>query len=237
MTAAFTILSLGFAAYRIRKGLFTKPEWLLLAIWAAHFLLESVQLVSFASLSLHRPAPEYFYSARFMCPADFLTWGWLAWGIVRLKRLWKYALAAGALVVVYDAVLLVKPKLPVGRRGAYVAAANWAAEKIRADWAARGEGATGEYVFDLGEYRTAARPVVDCHTARVAYLVGGRSNGIAEGDPKHEDARLEKLKTLDEADYWIQDLRTDDSPGADWELMDTFRRGKYVLPLYRRIRK
>jgi len=220
MTTAFTVLSLLAVAYRMRKKLVTRAEWMLLALWLGHFAIEELQLVAHMR--------RFYYGARFMRPAEFLLWPWGAWAMARFWRAAPVAkrivLAVLLLAVVYDSVLLIKANLPVGRRGAYVAAANWAAEKIGRDW--RGPAADGKAIFDAGEYRTALRPVVDCHTARLAYLVGGRSNGIETS---------EEIEHADRPDYWMQDVRREDPPGDGWELMGTYRRGKYELPLYRRI--
>lgn len=222
MTTVFTLLALVVAAYRIRRRLFTRAEWILLVLWAGHFVLE---------LGFMYVDHMFFrFEARFFRPADFLTWFWLAWAVVELWRrgkAWRGILVAAlALIVTYDGVMLARAKIPVGRRNAYAAACDWAAEKIRSDW--KGPASDTNFVFALGEYRTDRRPIVDCHSARVPYLVGGRSNGMDDGVEK-------KVRELDRPDYWIQDLRQDDPPkGDDWVLMDTFRRGKYELPLYRR---
>jgi len=223
VTTAFTILSLCVAAYRIRRRLFTRAEWILLALWAGHFLFELAVM--------YGEFMRFRFEARFFRPAEFLTWGWLAWGVVRLwccgpgwRRMF-FALLG--LVLLYDGIMLTRAKIPAGRRNAYAAACDWAAEKIREDW--KGPACDTNFVFTLGEYRTDRRPVVDCHSARVPYLVGGRSNGM-------DDGVYEQVAELDRPDYWIQDLRTDDPPtGSEWELMGTFRRGKYELPLYRRV--
>lgn len=223
MTTLFTILSLAVAAYRIRKRLFTRPEWILLALWVAHFLFELA--VMYGEYMRFRFEPRFFH------PAEFLIWFYLAWGAIEL---WKRGgfrrlllCAALTLIVAYDVVLLVRPKIPGCRRNAHAGACEWAAEKILADW--KGPARDSTFVFSLGEYRTNRRPIIDCHSARVPYLVGGRSNGM-------DDGVVEQVRELDRADYWIQDLRADDPPqGDEWELMDVFKCGKYELPLYRRV--
>lgn len=214
MSTSFAILSLLVAGYRIRKGLFTRPEWALLSFWALHLVLEFLQL--FFDLK------SYHFEIRFFQPADFLVFGWLAWGVVTWWRRVRWlAVAAVAAVAVYNAVMLVKAQLPVGRRAAYAAACEWAASRIRADW--HGPARDAECAFSIKEYHLPNRPVVDAHSARVPYLVGGRLD-MAEA----------VFKDVDVPDYWIQDIASEDPPKSGYELVDVFRRGRYELHLYRR---
>lgn len=222
MTTLFTILSILVIAYRAKKRLLTKVELVLLAIWFIHFVFEESQVVLYVG--------RFHYDPRYLRPAEFLLWGWLAWGLVHLSEILpqfnrRWLLLPLGLIVIYNSILLIKPRLPVGRRGAYVAACDWAAEKIRSDW--QGPVKDEEFVFSIRRYRVPDRPVIDCYSARLPYVVGGRSNGNAVD---------EKTVELDQADYWIQDLRWEDPPGEGWELMDTFTRGKHKFPLYRRKR-
>lgn len=216
MTTALTILSLAVAAYRIKKGLFTRLEWFLLLFWLGHFALEEAQLI----VKFH----HFRYDPRYFRPALFLSWIWLAWGVSTYwsKVKW-YALSALAAICIFDAVLVVKPNLPFGRRGAYVRACDWAVEKIRADW--KGPSRDPDIGFSLGEYHTPYRPVVMAHVARVPYLLNGRQ------------ALLTDFGKEDFPDYWIIDVRRDDPPRAGFELMDTYRQGKFAFELYRRRRK
>lgn len=224
MTTAFTILGLAVGAYRFRHRLLTRAEWMLLAIWAGHFLFELV--IMYAEHGFFR------YEARFFRPTGFLTWFWLAWGVARAWQSGGRVLRRGlvlalALLVTYDVVMLTRARIPRSRRNAYAAACDWAAERILADW--KGPSCDTNFVFTLGEYRTNRRPVIDCYSARIPYLVGGRSNGM-------DDDVADLVRELDRPDYWIQDLRRDEPPtGPEWELMDTFTRGKYTFPLYRRV--
>lgn len=216
MTTALTILSLAVAAYRIKKGLFTRLEWFLLLFWLGHFALEEAQLI----VKFH----HFRYDPRYFRPASFLSWIWLAWG---LSTYWSkvkwYALSALAAICIFDAVLVIKPKLPFGRRGAYVRACDWAVEKIRADW--KGPSRDPDIGFSLGEYHTPYRPVVMAHVARVPYLLNGRQ------------ALLTDFGKVDHPDYWIIDTRRDDPPQAGFELVDTFRQGKFTFELFRRKRR
>ena len=213
MTTLFTVIGLIVAGYRIRKGLFTKVEWLILCVWLGHFAFEELQLIT----KFH----HWRYDPRYFRPADFLTWGWAAWGMSRWWRRTKW-LAVALLVgtCVFDLVLVVKPKLPFGRRGAYVRACDWAVERIRADW--KGPARDTEPVFSLEEYHTPYRPAVFAHVARVPYLLNGRQ------------ALLTDFGETDYPDYWIIDTRRDDPPPPDFDRIDTFRQGKFAFELYRR---
>ena len=73
MTTILTVLSLAVAAYRIKKGLFTRLEWFLLCLWFGHFALEEAQLL----VKFH----HFRYDPRYFRPASFLSWIWLAWGL------------------------------------------------------------------------------------------------------------------------------------------------------------
>lgn len=216
MTTVLTVLSLAVAAYRIKKGLFTCLEWFLLLFWLGHFALEEAQLI----VKFH----HFRYDPRYFRPASFLSWIWLACG---LSTYWSkvkwYALSALAAICIFDAVLVIKPNLPFGRRGAYVRACDWAVGKIRADW--KGPARDPDIGFSLGEYHTPYRPVVMAYVARVPYLLNGRQ------------ALLTDFGKVDFPDYWIIDVRRDDPPRAGFELMDTYRQGKFAFELYRRQRK
>lgn len=213
MTTLFTVLGLLVAGYRIRKGLFTKVEWLILGIWLGHFALEEFQLIA----KFH----HWRYDPRYFRPADFLTWGWAAWGATNWWHRAKWplvALLAGTCV--FDAVLVIKPNLPVGRRGAYVRACDWAVARIRADW--RGPTRDETNVWSLVEYHTPYRPVVEAHVARVPYLLGGRHSLL-------EDFGMD----VDLPDYWIVETSRDDPPPPSHEHVDTYQDGKYTFELYR----
>ena len=213
MTIALTVLSLVVAAYRIRKGLFTRMEWFLLCLWLGQFALEGAQLL----VKFH----HFRYDPRYFRPASFLSWIWLAWGVSAWwgKVKW-YALSALAVGCIYDAVMVIKPNLPFGRRGAYVRACDWAVERIRADW--KGPDRDQAPVFSLREYHTPYRPVVQAHVARVPYLLNGRQ------------ALLTDFGKTDYPDYWIIDVKRDYPPPKDgFELLDTYRRGKFTFELYR----
>lgn len=82
-----------------------------------------------------------------------------------------------AALTVHAAVFLVKAHVPGARRCQYVAACDWAAERIRADYG--GPKADATPFFSWLEYHPLSRPCVDAHSARVAYLVGGRGASLA----------------------------------------------------------
>lgn len=219
MTTPFLIISLLIAGYRIKKGLFTRVEWLILLFWCVHFCLEQFQLIAEGCC--------FKYDARYFRPAEFLLWPWMAWGIAKLwSSKIRFAkpviLLAGILIAVYDGVLVVKARLPIGRRSAYIAACDWAAEKIRADW--KGLAVDPENRFSLYEYHIPNRPCVWAHVARLPYEIGGRN--------------FPDVEEFKEApDYWIDDLRVSDPPTEGYVLLDTFKRGKYEFPLYKRVAK
>ena len=214
MTTLFTVLGLAVAVYRIRKGLFTKLEWLILCVWFGHFAFEELQL----AFDLRR----FRYDPRYFRPADFLTWGWVAWGASNwwCRAKWPMiALLTGTCI--FDAVMVIKPMLPFGRRGAYVRACDWAADRIRADW--NGPDRDQDPVFSLEEYHTPYRPVVQAHVARVPYLLNGRQ------------ALLTDFGAADMPDYWIIDVQRDIPPPRNlFDLIGTYRRGKFTFELYRR---
>ena len=226
MTTALTVLSLAVAAYRIRKGLFTRLEWFLLCLWLGHFALEEAQLL----VKFH----HFRYDPRYFRPVSFLSWGWLAWGLSAWwhKVKW-YALAAFAAACAYDAVMVFKPLIPGSRRAAYVQAGDWAARRIREDW--KGPARDEKETFALLEYHPPFRPIVHAHIARVPYLLGGRYSF------------MEHFGAADNPDYWVIDTKRDTrwwlpemkriSPFPwlpDYELIDKARFGKRDFEIWRR---
>lgn len=188
MTTILTVLSLAVAAYRIKKGLFTRLEWFLLCLWFGHFALEEAQLL----VKFH----HFRYDPRYFRPASFLSWIWLAWG---LSHWWSkvkwYALGLFAAACIYDAVMVFKPLIPGSRRSAYVQAGDWAIGRIRADW--KGPSRDEEDVFALKEYHVPYRPIVHAHIARVPYFLHGRYSF------------MEHFGKIDTPDYWVIDTRRD----------------------------
>ena len=226
MTIFLTALSLLVAAYRIRKGLFTRVEWFLLCLWAGHFALEEAQLL--VKFHFFRYDPRYFR------PVSFLSWIWLAWWLSTYwHKVKRYALAALAAACIYDAVMVLKPLIPGSRRHAYVQAGDWAIEFIRNDWQGPAHDATN--VFSLAEYHTPNRPIVHAHIARVPYFLNGRYSF------------MEHFGKVDAPDYWVIDTRRDNrwwsaelrpySPYPwlpDYELVAERRFGKRDFEIWRR---
>lgn len=216
---ALAIFSALVVAWRIRKGLFSRAEALAFAVVLANVILVWAQIV----ICDHRPMPEQ----RYYIQSTLLLYPWGIWGLVEILR--RRGLPAGrilavliALFAVYDGIMLTKAHFPVGRRAAYVAACNWARGRIAADW----EGPVRDVGLETStwEYHTPYRPIVQAHSARLPYLLGGR------------DTSLSEFPVSDRPDYWFSDIRRDDPPTEGYERIDAFRRGKYEFHLYRRIR-
>lgn len=226
MTTVLTVLSLAVAAYRIKKGLFTKLEWFLLLLWAGHFALEEAQLI----VKFH----HFRYDPRYFRPVGCISWVWLAWGLSNWwhKVKW-YALGLFAAACLYDAVMVFKPLIPGSRRHAYVQACDWAVDIIRRDW--KGPRQDAQDVFSLREYHVPYRPIVHAHVARVPYLLGGRYSF------------MEHFNRVDTPDYYVVDVKRDHrlwlpeerpfSPYPwlpDYTRVDTARFGKRTFEIWRR---
>lgn len=213
MTTVLTLIGLVIAAYRIRKGLFTRLEWFVLIGWLVHFGLEEIQMIG----EWHR----FKYDPRYFRPVDFVTWGWAAWGLGKWWSCVKWLALFGLIAaLVYDGVMLAKPNIPGSSRAGKVAACDWAADRIRADW--QGPAETDNNPFDLEEYHVKGRPLVWAHVARVPYLLGGCLGPLpAPGRPNNPD-------------YWIDDIDKEDPPTFGYVLLDTFKYGRREYRLYRR---
>ena len=211
--SVFGLLAL---AWRWRKGQVTRGEVLVLGIVGLSVLMVWAQIF----VCDHKLFPE----RRYYSQALLLLFPWLVWGMRELCRRWRWPFArlTGAVVVgfaLYDGVMLVKARLPVGRRAAYVAACNWAAQEIASDW--KGPTREESVAFTPNQYISPARPIVAAFARRIPYLVGGR--------------RLSRWRRqIDTADYWVGDLRRDVPPATGYEKMGEFTHGKYVFALYRR---
>lgn len=212
----FALLGVAALVWRKRKGQLTRAEILALGVAFLAVLMVWLQIV----ICDHKPFPE----RRYYSQALLLLFPWAVWGLRELCRIrrWPFARILGGVVVgiaLYDGVMLVKARLPVGRRAAYSEACDWASKAIAADW--KGPARDAEIDFMLEQYVTPARPIVEGYTRRIAYLVGGR--------------RLSKQRRdIDVADYWVGDLRRDTPPAEGYEKMGEFTRGKYAFGLYRR---
>lgn len=212
----FALLGIAALAWRKRKGQLTRVEVVTLGVAFVAVLMVWLQIV----ICDHRLFPE----RRYYSQALLLLFPWAIWGLrefCRIRR-WPFARILGAAVVgfaIYDGVMLVKARLPVGRRAAYSRACDWAVKEIAADW--KGPARDAETGFMLRQYVTPDRPIVDCYTRRIAYLVGGR--------------RLSKWRVHTEvADYWVGDLHRQTPPAEGYEKMGEFEHGKHAFGLYRR---
>ena len=214
--------------FRLAKGLFTRQEALVLAVFLANFLF--VFLQSAICDSVWMPERRYFI------PGGVLLLGWTAWGVFAFSRACaaKFPLARFAfpvLVAVFaliEVVMLVKPVVPGSRRHAYLAALDWAMPRIAADW--HGPAADERVAFFPGEYRDVGRPIVHAHTARLPYLFGGRNDSVSH------------LFADDAPDYIFDEERKIDlaafaDKSARYELMDKVAFGSRTFALYRRVGK
>lgn len=206
--------------YRIKTRVFTRAEGVLLAIIAANFLLIWAQIV----IKDHAAFPE----KRYWVQSFTLLLGWTAWGIgavckSSLARRFKPIRFVFPLIVALfalnDLIMVIKPKIPVGRRHAWVAACNWATDRIRADWKGPAQDETD--VFSTRQYHQPKRPCVAGHTARIAYLLNGRVASINE------------FGKIDRPDYICKEEAKIGKLGDDYELMDHIQFGKRRFALYR----
>ena len=217
MSTLFACLALPALYYRYRQGLAKRTELILAAFWATHLVIEFLQLF-FDLKSFH-------FEIRFFQPADFLTFGWLAWGALELWRRFRFLrffmVIFALCAVTYDTILLVKAQLPVGRRSAYAAACEWAVDAIKRDW--RGAKRDNADIFDIKEYHLPNRPIIDAFSARVPYLVGGRLD-VAEA----------VFADVDKCDYWVHDLHYETPPATGFDKIGVFKRNGREFELYRR---
>lgn len=227
MIVLLTIAALAIL-FRLAKGLFTRQEALVLAVFLVNVLF--VFLQSAICDSVWMPERRYFIQG------GVLLLGWTAWGVFAFSRACaaRFPLARFAfpvLVVAFallEVGMLVKAQVPGSRRHAYLAALDWARGRIRADY--RGPKADAQVAYFSGEYRDASRPVVQAHTARLAYLLGGRNASVAH------------LFADDVPDYIFDEERKIDLSafakwGASYELMGKAMFGKRAFALYRRVGK
>lgn len=207
--------------YRIKTRAFTRAEGVLLALIAGNFLLILAQIV----IKDHVAFPE----KRYWVQSFILLLGWTAWGIgavckSSLARRFKPIRYLFPLIVVLfainDLVMVIKPRIPVGRRHAWVAACNWATERIRTDW--KGPAKDAADTFSIRQYHQPKRPCVAGHTARIAYLLDGRVASVNE------------FGEMDRPDYICKEESKIGKLGADYEFMDRVQFGKRRFVLYRR---
>lgn len=210
------LLSLAAIAWRLKRRTFTRAEGVLLSIVLINIVLVWAQ----SFICDHRLSPERRYYAQSL----LLVFPWGLWGLAtawknsRLAR-WAFATTIG-LFVVYNGIMLAKAHLPFGRRSAYFAACNWAQRQIAADW--RGPSRDEAVEFSWRDYHLPYRPIVQAHSSRLPYLLGGRD--MIPGTFQFDD----------HPDYWFSDISRDPPPTEGFALMGTFRQGKYTFELYKR---
>lgn len=163
-------------AYRIKTRRLVRAEGILLAIFAITYVTVALQM----AICDHKAYPDMRYWGQ----GGAVLFGYAAWGVMEAGKALsgKFGPARYLLPVtvglfgVYMLVMVFKAQIPGSRRHANLAACNWAVNHIRADW--QGPAADEANVFKIGEYHQPNRPVVRAHTARVAYLLGGRKESV-----------------------------------------------------------
>ena len=103
--------------------------------------------------------------------------------ILLLRIRWgrKALTAIVAVMLAVTFVYLVKAHVPDSNRNVNVQACNWAVEVIRRDYT--GPKVRQADVFGETNYRRPNLPIVDAHTARVAYLLDGQAAHIGFAGP------------------------------------------------------
>lgn len=217
---ALALFSLGVAGYRLYRRQMSRGEVALLAL-----ALTSVSMIIAQSAVASHRFPEM----RYWNQATAMLYPWGIWGIMgawRVRRVpVKVVLAViFGLFACVDLGMLAKRFVPGTRRNAYVAACDWAVEKIKADW--KGPARDMDFVPAMRNYSTPFRPCVDAYTRRIPYLVGGR----------RWSKSINSSERIDPYDYWVQDMRRPGFPVETnaCEKMGTFVRGKYRFELWKR---
>ncbi len=217
------IVAAGAIAWRIRKGLFTRVEAGVLAIFAVNWLMIELQIV----ICDHRPCPE----KRYWVQAGLLLSGWTVWGVRELVRTLSCRIPmlkpALPLIVcgfaVFELGMLLKSHIPFSRRHAHIAACAWAAERIRVDW--KGPDRDNEPRYTDVEYVDRGRPRILAHTARLPYVIGGRL-------PLSISRKLVEVP-----DYLVEeepvDFDDEDFRGLRFERLETLDVGRRKFSIYR----
>lgn len=224
MIALLAIAALAIA-YRIKTRRLTRAEGILLAVFAIVYVTIALQM----AICDHKA----YADMRYWGQGGTVLLGYAAWGLLELGKAWsgKSGLAkclmpaVTGLFAVYLLVMVFKAQIPGSRRHANMAACDYAVERIRADWQGPTADETG--IFKIGEYHQPNRPVVRAHTARVAYLLGGRKESV-----RHFGA-------ADLPDYIFEDrrkLKFDDLVRAqDYQLIEEPEFEGRRFAFYRRI--
>lgn len=215
---AFAVFSIAVVVYRLIRGLFTRQEGVVLGIFVLAILVITAQsCLEYGQLRFDLP------ERRYVIQLTVLLYGWGVWGVLHLplRAARRFVLPVVLMgLVAYHGIMLVKSHLPFGRRAAFVAASNWAVERIRADY--HGPTADATNVFSLAEYHRPNRPVVHGHNPRIGYLLGGR------------DESLSIFGAADQPDYWVTGHLDDEFDREAYEFVDAYVFGKRRFELYRR---
>lgn len=145
--------------------------------------------------------------------------------LLRLRHGQKILCILVAALAVHALVFLVKAQIPGTRRNQYLAACDWAVEKIRADY--KGPKRDAEPFFSQYEYHLLERPAVESHTKRVAYLLGGRRASPMWCWP------------VDTPDYIVDErnrLNRDFLSLAEYETLAERKFGKRDFIIYKRVK-
>lgn len=216
---ALVLFSLVVIGWRIRQRWFTRAEGMLLVVVAVNYAIVVGQSL-FESGQFQLNFPE----ARYTIQSTLLLYPWGIWGILSLFRSDRLASRCLATVfagfAVLAVVMLVKSNIPGTRRYAYVQACDWAVERIRADWDGPSKDATFE--FYPQEYHSPNRPIIEAHTARLSYLLGGRVSSV------------DMIGDVDTPDYWFDNIERETPSERGYRKVDSYQCGKYRFVLYRR---
>ena len=215
---AFAVFSIAVVVYRLIRGLFTRQEGVVLGIFALALLVITAQsCLEYGRFQFALP------ERRYVIQSTVLLYGWGVWGVMNLplraaRRFVLPVVVVG--LIAYHGIMLAKSHLPFGRRAAFVAASDWAVERIRADY--RGPTSDATNVFRLAEYHRPNRPIVHGHNPRIGYLLGGR------------DESLRIFGAVDQPDYWVTGHLDGEFDRGAYEFVDAFVFGKRRFELYRR---
>ncbi len=194
-------------------------------------ILIAIAMTALQSLAEAKFTKFKFPEMRYWWQVTIPFFGYAVWGMKQLldrrnKTFFpRVMIAMAVLFTAYLGVMLAKAHVPAGRRNAYMRVCEWAAPKIKADW--KGPAADESVKESAFEYRILNRPIVQAHTARLPYILGGRhdaaSNLFADDTP---DYICNEEKKIDFSDRSLH--------GAKYELMDKCQIGKRKFALYRR---
>jgi len=143
----------------------------LAALLAANFLVVWGQ--SFVSFWKWRDvAPCLMPEARYYLQCLVVLVPLVPLALLRFRHGRKLLVVLLVALVAHAAGYLAKAHVSGSRRNQYLAACDWAVETIRADY--KGPARDAVPFFSPDDYHPPVRPVVEAHSHRVSYLLGGR---------------------------------------------------------------